>query len=301
VDGKRYLIVTADDFGIGPATSQGILDLASDGLVTAAVLLVNSPHAAQSVQAWKRAGRVPELGWHPSLTLDKPVLAPQLVPSLVRPNGTFWPLGRFVTRLYRGAIHWSDIRAELQAQYDRFVNLVGQAPPIVNTHHHVQVFPPVGRILLDILATQRPAPFVRRVREPWQALAAVPGARGKRLLLSMLGRFCSRRQERRGFPGNDWLAGITDPVHVSDPEFHTRWLTRLPGAVVELTCHPGYLDTTLLGRDATASNGQMQRRPQELRLLRQPSFRAACREANLTLVGPLQQIRLCAHGDTHAA
>ena len=35
----------ADDFGIGPGTSQGILDLAAAGrLVTATVLLVNSPH-----------------------------------------------------------------------------------------------------------------------------------------------------------------------------------------------------------------------------------------------------------------
>src|SRR5262249_4416323 len=162
-----------------PTTSQGILDLAADGLVTAAVLLVNSPHAPQAVQAWKHAGRVPELGWHPCLTLDKPVLAAHQVPSLVRPAGTFWPLGRFVGALYRGAIPWSEIRAELKAQYDRFVKLVGQAPPIVNTHHHVQVFPPVGSILLDILAQQQPAPFIRRVREPWQALAAVPGARAK--------------------------------------------------------------------------------------------------------------------------
>ena len=35
---KRYLVVTADDFGIGPATSRGILDLAGEGLVTATVL-----------------------------------------------------------------------------------------------------------------------------------------------------------------------------------------------------------------------------------------------------------------------
>jgi predicted glycoside hydrolase/deacetylase ChbG (UPF0249 family) len=301
VDGKRYLIVTADDFGIGPATSQGILDLAADGLVTAAVLLVNSPHAPQAVQAWKHAGRIPELGWHPCLTLDKPVLPPHQVPSLVSPDGAFWPLGRFVSRLYRGAIHWGEIRSELKAQYDRFVKMVGQAPPTVNTHHHVQVFPPVGRILLDTLAKQSPAPFMRRVREPWQALAAVPGARCKRLLLSSLGRFCSRRQERRGFPGNDWLAGITDPIHLSDPDFLTRWLACLTGAVVELTCHPGYLDTTLLGRDATATNGQMQRRPQELRLLRHPSFRAACRQANLTVIGPSQFARLRSHGASHAA
>ena len=190
---------------------------------------------------------------------------------------------------------------ELQAQYERFVWMVGQAPTNVNTHHHVQVFPPVGRILLDILAQHTPAPYVRRVREPWSALASVPGARCKRLLLTVLGRLCSRRQEGLGYPGSDWLAGITDPPCVADTEFLARWLTRLAGAAVELTCHPGYLDTTLLGRDATPTNGQMQRRPNELRLLRQANYRAACRRANLTLIAPSQLIRLRSRGETHAA
>src|SRR5262249_60479832 len=82
VDGKRYLIVAADDFGIGPATSQGILDLAVLGRVTATVLLVNSPYAEPAVRAWRQAGQPVELGWHPCLTLDRPVLPPEIVPSL---------------------------------------------------------------------------------------------------------------------------------------------------------------------------------------------------------------------------
>ena len=77
VDAVRYLVVTADDFGIGPATSRGILDLAAEGLVTCTVLLVNSPYAAEAVDAWKATGRRLELGWHPCLTLDPPVAPPQ--------------------------------------------------------------------------------------------------------------------------------------------------------------------------------------------------------------------------------
>src|SRR5437588_127944 len=44
----RCLVVVADDFGIGPATSRGILDLAAKGLVTGTVLLVNSPYAEEA-------------------------------------------------------------------------------------------------------------------------------------------------------------------------------------------------------------------------------------------------------------
>jgi predicted glycoside hydrolase/deacetylase ChbG (UPF0249 family) len=301
VDGKRYLVVTADDFGIGPSTSRGILDLGADGLVTSAVLLVNSPFAAESVRAWREAGGLPELGWHPCLTLDRPILPAREVPSLVRHDGRFRPLGAFLRRFYRGAVRTDEVRAEFRAQLGRYLELVGQLPPVVNTHHHIQVFPPIGRILLEVLDGCKPLPYVRRVLEPWSVVVTVPGARIKRILLSLTGRSSARLQQRLGFPGNDWLAGITDPPCVADVEFLVRWLRRLPGRVVELTCHPGYLDTTLLGRDASTTNGQMTRRPHELRLLRLASFRDTCRQAGFTLVPASQVGGQCFGGDAHAA
>src|SRR5207253_1458713 len=97
-------------------------------------------------------------------------------------------------------------------------------------------------VLRRILAQMSPLPYLRRVREPWYTTARIPGARAKRVFLSLLGRQQARQQQRLGFPGNDWLAGITDPPWVADPAFLLRWLRRIPGTVVELTCHPGYLD-----------------------------------------------------------
>jgi predicted glycoside hydrolase/deacetylase ChbG (UPF0249 family) len=301
VSATRYLIVTADDFGIGPETSRGIMELASEGLVTCTVLLVNSPHALSAVATWKSAGRPVELGWHPCLTLDRPVLPAREVPTLVQPDGTFWPLAGFVRRLLQGQVREREIHAELTAQCHCFQDLVGLPPSAVNSHHHVQVFPPVGQILLDVLQTCGARPYVRCIREPWLVLASSPGARIKRLVLSMLGRPNAWRQMRLGFPGNDWLAGITDPLCVKHPEFLARWLTRLPGRVVELTCHPGHPDETLLGRDATVTDGQMQRRIDERTLLRQANFRQACRLAGFTLIAPSAWLHSSFRGAAHAA
>ena len=91
----RVLLVVADDFGIGPATTAGILHLAGKGVVTGTVLLVNSPYAEEAVGLWNRAGRAVDLGWHPNLTLDGPVLSPGHVPSLVDADGKFYPLPHF--------------------------------------------------------------------------------------------------------------------------------------------------------------------------------------------------------------
>src|SRR6516225_4580447 len=123
VEGKRYLVVTADDFGIGLETSRGILDLAKSGRITASVLLVNSPHAESAVRAWRRAGSPVELGWHPCLTLDAPVLPPDQVPSLVMADGCFPRLALLIHRLWLRRIRPDEVEAEFAAQFRRFVDL----------------------------------------------------------------------------------------------------------------------------------------------------------------------------------
>jgi hypothetical protein len=145
VENSRYLVVTADDYGIGPATSRGILDLAVHGRISATVLLVNSAYVESAVKTWQQAGNPRELGWHPCLTLDKPILPPQQVPSLVDSLGRFWKLGGFIKRLYSGRIRASEIDVELRAQLRRFVDLTGYFPTVVNSHHHIQIFSPVGK------------------------------------------------------------------------------------------------------------------------------------------------------------
>ena len=143
--------------------------------------------------------------------------------------------------------------------------------------------------------------YVRLVREPWQMLLRVPGARIKRLVLNTFGRRESRRQRSAGMLGNDWLIGVTDNGDVNDPEFFIRWISRVPGNVVELTCHPGLIDPTLIGRDCTATDGMLERRPQELALLMHPDFLQAVQKAGFTLIAP-SRLRALYHGDrSHAA
>ncbi len=263
----RLLLVTADDFGIGPETSRGILDLAERGAITSTVLLVNSPYARESVRLWRRRGCPVELGWHPCLTLDRPVLPPDRVPTLVDRSGRFHGLGPFLRRIAFGRIAEAEIESELSAQYERFLEMVGHLPNNVNAHHHVHVFGPVRRSLNRILDGQSPAPFVRRVIESRSTLLQVPGGRLKRVFLSRFG-----QHGPNGLPGNDELIGITDPPRVGDPNFFLRWLSRSRGSAVELTCHPGHFDRALVGRDGTLEDGQLHRRVREYERLSDPLF-----------------------------
>jgi predicted glycoside hydrolase/deacetylase ChbG (UPF0249 family) len=281
----RQLVVVADDYGIGPETSRGILELASVGVVTGAVLLVNSPFAEAAAGAWRRARPHADLGWHPCLTMDEPVAPSAEVPSLVGPDGRLGPLPRFLRDLLLGRVRPEHIARELAAQLARFRALTGQQPMLVNAHHHVALFHPVGAILRALLRPLTPRPWLRRVHEPWRLLPRLGGARIKRVGLSLLGRRAARMQERAGFPGSDALAGIGSPC--ADPAFFTRRLARTPGTVVELMCHPGWTDPTLAGRDDSAGQ-HPDPRVGERRALAAPDFSQAYRRAGFRLARPAE-------------
>lgn len=297
----RSLLVIADDFGIGPETSRGILDLAMLGRVTGTVLLVNSPHAEQAVGAWRAAQRTLEVGWHPCLTLDRPILPPERVPSLVDADGKFQPLGRFLFRSALGRVDPAQIDKELRAQLERFIQLTGAPPRLVNFHHHLHVFPPVDRIVMQILSELEPRPYLRRVSEQAGVLCRVPGGRLKRLFLTWHGRRCGPALASANLPTNDTLAGVSTPKSVLDPEYLRRWLRRVRGDIVELTCHPGHWDETLVGRDCSADDGRVQARVEEFKHLSGTSFAVACREAGLAITKPAEILARVPKSARHAA
>lgn len=283
----RALYVVADDFGIGPDTDRGILTVATAGRLTATVLLVNTPFADAAVRDWDRAGRPMAVGWHPNLTLDAPLLPPERVPTLVGPDGRFHRLGTFLKNALFGRLDPADVAAELTAQHRRFVELVGHPPLMVNSHQHVSLFPPVGRVLLEVLAAQPgPKPYVRRVREQRRLLWRIPAARLKRGVLSWFGRRHARRTAALGFPGADWLIGVTDPPATADDRFWTRWISHASGDAVELGCHPGFADETLLGRDVPGHKHDLARRVNELTLMLRDDFAAAVTAAGFRIASP---------------
>jgi chitin disaccharide deacetylase len=282
----RRLLVIADDFGIGFNTTTGILQLAAKGLLTGSALIVNTSAAAESVQRWRNLGGRLELGWHPNLTLDSPLAEPSQVPSLIRDDGTFWPLGAFLQRWWLGKLDPAEIALELHLQLRRYIQLVGHPPTFVNFHQHLALFKPIGAILLDQLSELHVKPYVRRVQEPWPLIAKLGGARLKRAFLNRLGRRASNMQRLRGFPGNDWLAGIARPSDIADPQFFLRWLRATPGDIVELMCHPGLHDPSLIGRDCTESDGLLDQRVNEMRWLFDPTFVETLRNAGFQLTAP---------------
>lgn len=297
----RSLIVIADDFGVGPETSKGILRVAIEGRISGAGLIVNSPYAEDAVQQWRKLGQPVELGWQPCLTMDSPILPPSELSSLVTCEGKFHSFARLLWLILNGQARQQDIQNELTAQWDRFVELTGFAPTFVTGHEHVQLLPRISTALVELLSTKEPKPYFRRIRESLTEWIAVGGGRWKRLLAATFGRRYLVRQAKADLPGNEYLAGLTDAKGPYNPEWLSLWLTWTPGQVIELVCHPGYRDPVLIERLANSPTfptwcqifglgytleDQLQQRVREMDILMNPSFAQILAYSGRSLIAP---------------
>src|SRR2546428_404070 len=105
------LVVTADDLGLSPGVTRGILEAHTRGVVRSASLMVtfaSSPEAA----ALSRMEPDLEVGLHLDLVGGEPVSDPARVASLCDGEGRFWRLPEFTRRLLTGRIRASDLATE---------------------------------------------------------------------------------------------------------------------------------------------------------------------------------------------
>lgn len=282
----RSLVVIADDLGIGAETDRGILELAAKGLVTGTVLLVNGPSAEKAVTLWRSLGQPCDLGWHPCLTIDRPVLPARDVSTLVDRKGNFWHLNTFLARWALGMVDRDEVAREWRAQLDRFRILTGMDPQLVNSHQHVGVLTGISEPYLRILAEIQPKPWVRRVVEPMTTNRGSKGLALKRRFLSHYGKKQARSLDQFGYIGAPYLAGIANPESLQDSLFFQRCIQETPGETVELMCHPGHLDLTLVGRDVARPGPGLDRRPLEWSMLQDRPFLDAVRALGMEINRP---------------
>jgi predicted glycoside hydrolase/deacetylase ChbG (UPF0249 family) len=231
----RRLIVNADDFGMTPGVSAGILLAHRHGIVTSTTVLVTADVDRDQLAAALDSGL--GLGIHLNLTLGKPLTR---APSLVDGDG------RFVRDARRAAARAEakEVEDELDAQLARFVTLTRRAPTHLDTHHHVGLYAPVDEIL--IFAARRLGVAVRSQTELARA-----------------------RARSAALKTTDHFFGESGPAAYWSSARLRQVLRALPPGVSELMTHPGQFDAGL------ASSRYGRQRETELVGLGGPEARAA--------------------------
>lgn len=133
------LIINGDDFGITHACNLALIDCYKSGVMTSASLMTNMPAAREAASLWEENPGL-SVGIHFCLTAGRPLTS---VPSLIKEDGTF---DKAILH-EKGRADLSEIRQELQAQYDRFVELTGRQPDHINSHHGIELIYGCSEIL----------------------------------------------------------------------------------------------------------------------------------------------------------
>ena len=269
----KFLIVTADDFGLHAAVNAAVSQAAQTGVLTAASLMVGAPAAAEAVRL---ARELPQLrvGLHLVLTDGWPVLARREIPDLVGQDGLFADnMVRESFRYCASARMRRQLRAEIRAQFAAFARS-GLRLDHVNTHKHFHLHP---LILGDILriGCDFGMAAVRVPDEPlWFSRAQGPGQGLTAPLLRPWLGLMRRRLRRRGLTCNDRVFGMACSGDMNEARL-LAILGKLPEGITEVYLHPATQT-----RDPLTPSMQTYRHANELAALLSPRVRAAVDASN---------------------
>jgi predicted glycoside hydrolase/deacetylase ChbG (UPF0249 family) len=116
--------VNADDFGMSPGVTAGIIEAHTQGIVTSTSMLVNTPYSPAAAAAGRE---------HPGLSIG-------LHARLTYENGV-------------AALDFDDTelcRAELRRQLARFTELAQGPPTHLDSHHHVHRDPRLRHLFAEL-------------------------------------------------------------------------------------------------------------------------------------------------------
>jgi chitin disaccharide deacetylase len=266
---QKFLIVTADDFGLHEAVNEGVEQASRGGVLTAASLMVAAPAAADAI---RRARKLPRLrvGLHLVLADGSAMLTPDLIPGLAD------QAGRMNSRMFVNGVRYfafsgvrRQLEAEIRAQFAAFAR-TGLALDHVNVHKHFHLHPTLLEMLLRI-GRDYGVSAVRVPDEPlWFAARSGNWFSGANAaLLAPWIALMKRRLRVAQVLHNDRIFGVAASGAMDEAKL-LAILARLPPGVTEIYLHPA----TESGR-AIASSMSKYRHADELAALLSPRVRAA--------------------------
>jgi hopanoid biosynthesis associated protein HpnK len=272
---ERSLVVTADDFGLSREVNEAVEIAHRDGILTSASLMVAEPWAEDAVA---RAHRLPGLavGLHLVLIEARPVLPPERIPDLVRPNGKLrTDLARYGAEIFFRPAVKRQVAAEIEAQFEAYAR-TGLPLDHVDAHKHYHLHPTIAGLVIAI-GSRYGMKALRVPVEPAETLGSVePVTRGLEARLAGPWAKMLRARARRA------------DLVVSDQVFGLAWsgaMTRermaglirnLPPGRTELYAHPAVAD----GFEGEAPG---YRYAEEFAALTAPESREALAAVNATL------------------
>lgn len=248
----KWLIVSADDFGMTAGVTRGIIQAIERGVVTSTSAMACRDGSLPLIRR-VRTRLSDKIGVHLQLTAGSPVLAPERVPSLVDSSGRF--PRRFGEEI---RVDQDEVFGEWSAQIDALVSL-GISPTHVDSHHGVHRHP----LLLDV--------YCALARQ--HGLKARSGCPDLATRITTQGVKCPDLCEARWTMSGGTLETLCDRLRTALSQVGED-------CVVELVTHPGYVDRELHHVSSYADG-----RAEELTVLCAPETERALADMEVKRIG----------------
>ena len=257
----KRLIINSDDYGRTPDISRGIREAHLNGVVTSTTCMMNIPTTANdiaiAVVETPRLG----LGVHLVLTMGKPILPREAVPSIVDADGNHFKYDPFIANIPR--LNLLEVKAEWRAQIEAFIKVAGRKPDHIDSHHHSSFFTPqLFRAMLEI-AQEYNCPIRQPIAYGDNPTAGMP-------------KVADPMKDQAPHLMQEFNARTTDSIFVN---FYDEGATleellvilnQVTEGTYEIMCHPGYVDEAF----AKESTYNFQRE-RELKILTDPAIKQA--------------------------
>lgn len=282
----RKLVINADGYGFTPGVNEGIIRTFEAGLVRSTSCTPNFGFL-EGVSAVAKRFPAVSFGIHFNISVGKPVLPPEQVPSLVDGQGKFHSVG-LLQKLLTGKIRHTDIVRELTAQAAILAD-EGVRISHWDGHQNKHLYP--GYFDAGIEVAQKFG--IKGVRTHRRCLYSNDGpispgtalayyARHPARIFTHIGGRLRARQASRKFPlMADKLItpGYVDTSHKSASRFWFSLADTLPAGSSEVYCHPAIPDDLL-----RANAKYVDQRAAEVECLIDPALKARFDEANIRIV-----------------
>jgi len=272
----KYLIVTADDFGLTRSVNEGILRACREGIVTSVSVLPTGEAFEDAIRSAKAAG-IKSVGAHLALTETTPVTDPRKIPTLVAKDNRFYKdYLRFFFKLFSKKIDHGQVYIELKGQLDRLIT-AGIPVTNLNSHEHIHMMPDILKIFVR-LAKEYNIPSVRYLHgdillSPFKIKKIY-----KAIVLSYFGGRMNSVLEGSGTARPDNFIGFLDSGDLNE-SILINMLNALGEGTAELVTHPGFLGPELLERYRFHLNCES-----ELFALTSPRVKKTIKDKNIKLI-----------------
>ncbi len=195
----KKLILHADDFGLSPSVNKAIIELAQNQRISGTAVMSLFEEAQDGADELKKIKPF-DIGLH--ITLTDQALC-RYDTSLVNAAGKAYSKEELIKKALARQLGEYDLKKEIAAQIERFIDIFGFAPHYFDGHHHVQLLKPVRNALLEVCSDMDIKNIF--IRSSFMPLSF--GLSKRNLVLRSLNKNMKADIQKWGFRSNDYFAG----------------------------------------------------------------------------------------------